>query len=385
MPIPSEYNNREQTYLKHQILKGYLGQWGHKLGSIARKRVGVKLWYVDCFAGPWRSQDGSLEDTSIYIGLSELRKAAESWRGRGFGVQVGAIFVEKRRETYRQLAEFVGASGGDVECHAMHGEFGDRVPSILELMGDDPAFVFVDPTGFKGADMRHIARLADARMRDVLVNVMFNDINRWKNDERDFLRKQMCDFFGIEDGGLPKNLSEVELLRLYRKKLKEHAKLRYAADLAVPHPTHKRTWFRLVVGGNNSTVLEVFRAVESGVVGSVAAVARTGAVRRPAEDAGQHSLFSIEEEAPEVDLRYAKMRQEASEQAVPFIIALLENSAGRWRDLWPRVLEELHLPLSVLTKIVVGAAKKNELRIEPAPTRSQISPGAAVRAGPGEQ
>jgi hypothetical protein len=36
--IPPEYKGREQTYLKHRVLKEYLRPWGQKLGSISRFR-----------------------------------------------------------------------------------------------------------------------------------------------------------------------------------------------------------------------------------------------------------------------------------------------------------------------------------------------------------
>lgn len=82
---------------KQRILSEYLAEWGHELGSLAQQQS-IKLWYVDCFAGPWQSRSDALEDTSIYIGLTELRKAAESWQSRGYDIRVGAIFVENTPE-----------------------------------------------------------------------------------------------------------------------------------------------------------------------------------------------------------------------------------------------------------------------------------------------
>ena len=36
MDVPKEYHGREQSYLKHRILKEYAVAWGHKLGSVGR-------------------------------------------------------------------------------------------------------------------------------------------------------------------------------------------------------------------------------------------------------------------------------------------------------------------------------------------------------------
>jgi three-Cys-motif partner protein len=64
MEMPSEYIGREHTWLKHRVLQLYLEAWAHKLGSVGRKR-NVRLWYVDCFAGPWHAQNEELHDTSM--------------------------------------------------------------------------------------------------------------------------------------------------------------------------------------------------------------------------------------------------------------------------------------------------------------------------------
>ena len=100
-----DYRGREQTHLKHRVLDEYLMGWAHKLGAGARKMQGrrTKLWYVDCFSGPWqaRAPDGS--DTSISIGLSALQKAQRTWASKGLYIDVGAIFVERNLKAFREL------------------------------------------------------------------------------------------------------------------------------------------------------------------------------------------------------------------------------------------------------------------------------------------
>jgi three-Cys-motif partner protein len=94
MAIPPEYHGREQSYLKHQFLREYLRRWGHKIASLGRNKR-VKIWYVDCFAGPWRSEDEQLSDTSIHIGLSALSEAAETWREKRANVDDGGTWPLK--------------------------------------------------------------------------------------------------------------------------------------------------------------------------------------------------------------------------------------------------------------------------------------------------
>ncbi len=223
-------------------------------------------------------------DTSIHIGVDALTEAAATWRDAGHQIELNAVFVESNRVSFETLRDHLASRGGPVKTCALHGEFGQHVDAIAGMLRDDPAFIFVDPTGFKGAAMSFIALLVAGRVRDVLVNVMFEHINRWKDDPRHFLREQMREFFGLEDGNLAPGLSEAELFELYRENLKVRCGLRYAADLAVPHPTKDRTWFHLVVGGNHHEALRVFRDVEMAVIGTEAARVRDSASKRRDEE-----------------------------------------------------------------------------------------------------
>lgn len=283
MLVPDEYKGREQSLLKHRVLYEYLLVWGLKLGSVARHGR-VRLCYVDGFAGPWKSRSENLDDTSIAIGLRALEAAAKTWRDRGFQIDVDAAFVESDPSAFAELERFLKDRSGTVRTVAHQGEFGELVPVLQKWLGTDAALIFVDPTGWKGAAMHFIAPLVEGHpRRDVLVNVMFDHINRFKDDPRDFLREQMRDFFGLGDGDLPEALAEEELFALYRAKLKALCGVQYAADLAIPHPTFDRTKFRLVLGAKNPAAIELFREIEKNVIGSEAAVVR----RAMAGDAGE--------------------------------------------------------------------------------------------------
>lgn len=361
MDVPPEYHGREQSWLKHRFLTEYLRAWAHKLGSKHRR-----LWYVDVFAGPWKSKDAKLHDTSIYIGLNALEEAAETWR-HSHDIEVKAVFVEKDPDAYDQLEAFLQQREGIVQTRALCGKFGDHVESIAQMLGDDCAFIFVDPTGFKGVEMQYIAPLVEPRYRDVLINVMFNHINRFKDDTREFLREQMRAFFGLDvDTHLPEALSETALLRTYREQLKHRSALVWAADIAVPHPTIERTWFRLVVGGKHPEVLDVFREAERRVIGTDAGLARTDAKLR---SAANQPLFTAGQLSPGADARYAEQRDRDLGRAVPMIHdRLAQRPEGlKWREIWPPLLEELHVPLNQLAGACLRAHRDGELLITPAP------------------
>jgi three-Cys-motif partner protein len=350
--VPPEYRGREQSFLKHQVLAGYLAEWGHKLGSAGRARGRTKLWYIDAFAGPWDQRHPDLADTSIVIGLNALEQAAQTWRERGHVVDVEAVFVEKKPKSFEKLKSYLDRRTGIVITHPLPGEFGTHVKEIQRRIADNAAFIFVDPTGWKGAAMEYIAPLVAGRApRDVLINVMFDHMNRQKDREVEHIREQMRDFFGLRDSDLPAELDEDGLMAFYRLQLKRKTGLSFAADLAIPHPTMGRTKFILVAGGKSSKVLEVFRSVEARVVGRKAAAIRDDAMKRRRETrTGQTSLAL----APSgLDRHYEVQHQQDLCSAEKDVLAALGHTSPLvFKELWPPILEKRHLTISELRALV---------------------------------
>jgi three-Cys-motif partner protein len=362
MQVPSEYHGREQSFLKHRVLREYLVGWGLKLGSVGRNRR-VRLCYVDGFAGPWKTKSANLNDTSIAIGLDALEEAAQVWRDKGAHVDVEAAFIEKDDSAYADLKQYIDTRPGTVKSFTRHGEFGTFVPELQRWLGNDAGLIFVDPTGWKGAAMRFIAPLvAGNSRRDVLVNVMFDHINRFKDDTRAFLRTQMSDFFGLGNSELPDGLDEEQLFALYRAKLKELCGIPHAADLAIPHPTMARTKFRLVVGGKAPEVLSLFRDIEKKVIGSEAAVVReTATVRETERRTGQLSLL---EAPPATDVHYDSLHDQGIRDAPGTLLSKLETTRGvTFGSVWPEMLEALHVTRAELGRIAWELHKRGEIKI----------------------
>src|SRR5689334_17004021 len=93
------YEGREQTELKHEVLRQYIYGWAFKLGSFASR-----IWYTDCFAGPWQAASENLDDTSIAIALKALNDVRDAYVAKEErSIEVGAIFVEKNAESFERL------------------------------------------------------------------------------------------------------------------------------------------------------------------------------------------------------------------------------------------------------------------------------------------
>ena len=63
------YEGREQSLVKHLILRRYLRRFAFIIGS-----HWSSITYVDCFSGPWRSRSDQFADTSFGIAIHELRR-----------------------------------------------------------------------------------------------------------------------------------------------------------------------------------------------------------------------------------------------------------------------------------------------------------------------
>ncbi len=93
-----DYEGREQSYVKHVLLEGYLEALIHKTASAYSQIV-----YVDGFAGPWQSANENFEDTSFGIALAALRRAKASWKKTGRDVSMSAFLVERSPTAFKKL------------------------------------------------------------------------------------------------------------------------------------------------------------------------------------------------------------------------------------------------------------------------------------------
>src|SRR5437870_456076 len=101
MPQDKDYIGREQSLVKHYILRRYLERFAHIIGSWAST-----ITYVDCFSGPWKSEASDLSDTSFAIALGELRKARETLKEKKHRtIGIRCLFLEENAKAHTQLQE----------------------------------------------------------------------------------------------------------------------------------------------------------------------------------------------------------------------------------------------------------------------------------------
>jgi three-Cys-motif partner protein len=167
-----DYSGREQSYVKHVLLEGYLEALVHKTASTYSHVV-----YVDGFAGPWQSANEGFKDTSFGIALDALRRAKAAWKKIGREVRMSAFLVERNANAHKKLASLT-PKYPDVGIRTYKGDFLDLIPSILkDIPADAFAFFLIDPKGWH-IPLKKLESMLAREKSEVIFNFMFEFINR---------------------------------------------------------------------------------------------------------------------------------------------------------------------------------------------------------------
>jgi three-Cys-motif partner protein len=163
---------RLTSKLKHLILKGYMNEFSHHLGSI-RKTV----YYVDGFAGPgiYQRKNGEIERGSPIL----IAEFAERLRATNGGFFLKCLNVEEKPEHYRQLKKATAVFTDQIVEKNYPASFTDALSDILRRIGNAPAFFFLDPFGTKGIPFRELLPLFSRTTRtEVFINFQTDGITK---------------------------------------------------------------------------------------------------------------------------------------------------------------------------------------------------------------
>ena len=146
------YEGREQSLVKHLILKRYLECFAHIIGQ-----RWSSITYIDCFAGPWETRSDSFADSSFGIAIRELRNARRTLAGPNINrsLRLRCFFLEANRKAYKKLSGLPGAFP-DVEIETRNAKLEDSVEDILKFVAADREtfpFILIDPTGWAGFEL----------------------------------------------------------------------------------------------------------------------------------------------------------------------------------------------------------------------------------------
>ena len=340
MADKSAYEGREQTLVKHIILRQYVSAWAHKVGTFCDT-----LTYVDGFSGPWNAVSDDLSDASFCIALEELRKARETHAAAGRKIQVRCLFIEKDPDAYAKLKAFCEAVP-DVVVESIHGEFDNHIGDVIAFIkaGGKKSFpfVFIDPTGWTGFAMDTIAPLLQLNPIETLINFMTSHIRRFVESPQEETKDSFTRMFGSagflgQVQGKTQQDKEDSLIAEYFRNLKTRGKFSHVAAAIVLDPEISRTAFHLIYATRNIVGLQVFKGVEKSAMKAMLLAQEAAAIRKRQTDKRQGDLFGpIDVVIPK---HYEMLRDRYTSAARSLVMSLLSKRATLvYDDAWRAAL-----------------------------------------------
>jgi three-Cys-motif partner protein len=349
----THYKGREQTLVKHFILRRYLCDFAHKVGF-----GWDTITYVDCFSGPWNVQSADLADSSFSIALNELRKAQTTLEGHGRRLRIRCFFLEKKPEAYTHLERFAqGVTDAEVRTRNLTlAEATDEIISFIRAGGERSfPFIFIDPTGWSGLDIQDIRPLLQLTPSEVLINFMTDFIRRFVESPRDETADSFDRFFG--SAGLRDRIlaisdpqeREDELFLSYARQVKIAGGYDHSCAAIVLHPKVERCFFHLVYATRNPAGVEVFKRVERDAMDLMEETRSSLHLHKEVTQTSQPSLFTPQQLPHARRLRslrsryleQARTQTEARLRAQsPVLYDHVWADAMRWPLVWERDVKD---------------------------------------------
>lgn len=359
------YAGREQTQAKHDILKRYLQALTFKLMEFGQQ----ELTYVDGFSGPWGSKTQDFSDTSFKIAISVLEDAFAKYDTAEKPRTFRCIFVEKKKAAYQRLKQAVEPyNRPDARFHvtALHGKFEAMAPTIEAQLGRSFALIFVDPTGWTGFSFDKIGSLLTHRPGEVLVNFMFDFVNRASSMTDPKTIASLDPILGGAgwqnhlDPHLPKGHA-VE--QLFRDELRKAGQYKWVVSTPIDRPTSDRELFFLVYGTRNDTGLKTFRDIEYKALKTYEGQRSKAKETKKIEKTNQLGLFSADDlplhQAESID-RYVESE---AVYARDWIVELLRECRRpiKFGDLCLKVIEVFRLRETNVKDICVALGNEGTI------------------------
>lgn len=345
MPADALYDGREQSYVKHFILRGYLRDFAHKVGF-----GWDTITYVDCFSGPWNVRSEKLDDSSFAIALSELHRAQSTLADHNRQLRLRCFFLEKKASSYRRLAAYASSVKG-AEVETRNKSLEEAIEDIQAFIQAGGArafpFIFIDPTGWSGLDMAVIRPLLQVSPGEVLINFMTGHIRRFVESPHDQILDSINRFFGsaarvrVAAFHDPQD-REDGLFREYAEQVKRVGEYAYVCVAVVLHPTDERTCFHLIYATRSPEGVEVFKGVERRAM-PVMEQKRSGAKhQKQVNRTGQRELYGPEVSNPGQRLtalreRYLAKARHQAESALRVTGVVLYDHLWAEAMSWPLV------------------------------------------------
>lgn len=261
----------QHTRIKHQLLRKYLAAWFPILARGGYRRI----VFFDGFAGPGIYSGGELGSPIIALDTLVNHRALEGLSDTQFTF----IFVENNTERFnsleRELKRFRKETPRihprNVIVNTYKEEFtkvAERTAQFIQTIQHSvPMFVFIDPFGSSGIPMSTIHKLLSLEKCEVLINFMYDGINRFISDSRPAISRHFAELFGTDEYTLHylvnqnTNERKIFLRDLYMESLQRVGGCKFADSFEIWDNTQGRTKYFLIFGTHNIRGLEEMKKV----------------------------------------------------------------------------------------------------------------------------
>jgi three-Cys-motif partner protein len=377
----SNYEGREQAYVKHSLLEVYLPELAYRVG----KKWDV-LAYVDGFAGPWKTHDPDHADSSFSIAIEALRRSqAGLSKGHGRELRIECILVEQDKEAFVELERFaLNEASPDFDVHALQGEFAKQIPVIDQLIKDSGKnpfkFILLDPTGWTQIPMEKLKSFLHERSSEVLVTLMTRDINRFlAQPDRAESYRRLFGRPGVIEllQKTPAEERAEQAVLEYSQSLKELCGFKYVSAAVILAPNKESILYFLVYATNHPRGIEVFKAAE------IKAAKIQDDIRHQSyiQKTGQPALMF--DTSPPKSRKALALRFRYAERARNRVVAVLAASRGPAGVEYGKLFcEAMSFPLVTPNDLVewLRALKPNiEIELAGIPSRKKPKPSEDYR------
>ncbi len=284
------YHGREQTYAKHLFLEQYLDRVAFHIAYSQEEFV-----YVDGFSGPWKAAGEGLEDTSFMIAIRKLQYVREALGKLGKAPRIRCLFIEADPARFDAL-EAATRDVARLETKALCGDFEALIPDIQRFIGTGFSLVFIDPTGWDGFAIERIKPLLNNVRGEVIVNLMYDYINRFLNDTRPEIEASFHRLFGTERWKFIRSVEDREqIVEFYAAQLQKHGAYPFATFTPILKPLADRPYFYLLYCTRNIRGLIEFRATEQRSLSARQQARDAGKQRNRIARTGQQELYDASE------------------------------------------------------------------------------------------
>lgn len=249
----SSYRGREHAQVKHHLLKTYIERFLMILGQHAQRLV-----YVDAFSGPWKSSSDGHADTSFGLAWQTAVGCSEALGLMNHRPSIRQLWIEADERCYSQLKAFADSCvAANVSVETLCGRFEEKVDEIVSRIGNDYAFVLVDPLGYKRLIEPEVLQPLLALPRaELMINYMWQFINyAAKQDKQAGNRANLLRIFGerfdeissiVDQGERERALLEEYELRLRSAGAGVGARRTRVMSFPIRYATNERTKYYLV-------------------------------------------------------------------------------------------------------------------------------------------